>query len=435
MKQSVGVNRRGEVNKQPHCLGHIQCDIVSVMEAKIEFISAGTVTSPNGFLAGATYAGIKKETEDALDLGILFSKVPCMATALFTTNKIKAAPVILSQKRLQSGRAVAVVVNSGCANACTGEQGLSDAAEMTDLAAAGIGVSAEDILVASTGVIGQWLPMELIRASLKQIVLSTDDSHKLVRAIMTTDTLLKETAVVVRVGENEFIIGGVAKGSGMIHPNLATLLCFLTTDAAVDIGFLKVALQKAVDVSFNMISIDGDTSPNDMVLIMANGMAKNEPISPGSSQAGAFQQALDQVCIYLAKSVARDGEGATKLIEVTIGGALTTAEAKLAARTAVSSPLVKAAVHGNDPNWGRIVAAVGRSGAEVVEAKIDLYLGNICLVRGGCPLSFDKEEVVRVLAGAEVPINLQLNLGTATATAWGCDLSEEYVTINSQYMT
>jgi glutamate N-acetyltransferase/amino-acid N-acetyltransferase len=213
------------------------------------------------------------------------------------------------------------------------------------------------------------------------------------------------------------------------------LLCFLTTDAAVDIGFLKVALQKAVDVSFNMISIDGDTSPNDMVLIMANGMARNELISPGSSQAGAFQQALDQVCIYLAKSVARDGEGATKLIEVTIGGALTTAEAKLAARTAVSSPLVKAAVHGNDPNWGRIVAAVGRSGAEVVEAKIDLYLGNICLVRGGCPLSFDKEEVVRVLAGAEVPINLQLNLGTATATAWGCDLSEEYVTINSQYMT
>jgi glutamate N-acetyltransferase/amino-acid N-acetyltransferase len=405
------------------------------MEAKIEFIPAGMVTSPNGFLAGATYAGIKKETEDALDLGILFSKAPCVATALFTTSKIKAAPVILSQKRLRSGKAVAVVVNSGCANACTGEQGLSDAAEMADLAAEGIGVSAEDILVASTGVIGQWLPMELVRAGIKQIALSTDDSHKLVRAIMTTDTLLKETAVAVRVGENKFTIGGVAKGSGMIHPDLATLLCFLTTDAAVDTGFLKVALQKAVDISFNMISIDGDTSPNDMVLIMANGMAKNEPISPGSRQAGAFQQALDQVCIYLAKSVARDGEGATRLIEITVGGALTAAEARLAARTAVSSPLVKAAVHGNDPNWGRIVAAVGRSGVEVVEAKIDLYLGNICLVRGGCPLSFDKEEVVRVLASAEVPINLQLNLGTAKATAWGCDLSEEYVTINSQYMT
>jgi glutamate N-acetyltransferase/amino-acid N-acetyltransferase len=213
------------------------------------------------------------------------------------------------------------------------------------------------------------------------------------------------------------------------------LLCFLTTDAAVEVDFLKVALQKAADVSFNMVSIDGDTSPNDMVLIMANGTARNEPISPGSRQAGAFQQALDQVCIYLAKSIARDGEGATKLIEVTVSGALTIAEARLAARTVVGSPLVKAAVHGNDPNWGRILAAVGRSGVEVVETKIDLYLGNICIVRGGCPLSFDKEEVVRVLAGAEVPINLQLNLGTATATAWGCDLSEEYVTINSQYMT
>ena len=405
------------------------------MEAKIEFIPAGTITSPHGFLAGATYAGIKKGTEDALDLGILFSKVPCVATALFTTNKIKAAPVILSQKRLQSGRATAVVVNSGCANACTGEQGLSDAAEMADLAAENIGVSAEDILVASTGVIGQRLPMKLIRAGIKQVVLSADNNHKLARAIMTTDTLLKETAVAVRAGQNNFIIGGVAKGSGMMHPNLATLLCFLTTDAAVEVDFLKVALQKAADVSFNMVSIDGDTSPNDMVLIMANGLARNEPISPGSRQAGAFQQALDQVCIYLAKSIARDGEGATKLIEVTVSGALTIAEARLAARTVVSSPLVKAAVHGNDPNWGRILAAVGRSGVEVVETKIDLYLGNICIVRGGCPLSFDKEEVVRVLAGAEVPINLQLNLGTATATAWGCDLSEEYVTINSQYMT
>jgi glutamate N-acetyltransferase/amino-acid N-acetyltransferase len=358
-----------------------------------------------------------------------------VATALFTTNKIKAAPVILSQKRLQSGRATAVVANSGCANACTGEQGLSDAAEMADLAAENIGVSAEDIMVASTGVIGQRLPMKLIRTGIKQVVLSADNSHKLARAIMTTDTLLKETAVAVRVGENNFIIGGVVKGSGMMHPNLATLLCFLTTDAAVEVDFLKVALQKAADVSFNMVSIDGDTSPNDMVLIMANGTARNEPISPGSRQAGAFQQALDQVCIYLAKSIARDGEGATKLIEVTVSGALTIAEARLAARTVVGSPLVKAAVHGNDPNWGRILAAVGRSGVEVVETKIDLYLGNICIVRGGCPLSFDKEEVVRVLAGAEVPINLQLNLGTATATAWGCDLSEEYVTINSQYMT
>jgi len=405
------------------------------MEAKIEFIPSGTVTSPNGFCAGATYAGIKKKTEDVLDLGILFSKAPCVATALFTTNRIKAAPVILSQERLRSGQAVAVVVNSGCANAITGKQGISDAAKMAGFAAEGIGVSAEDVLVASTGVIGERLPMKLIRAGIKQIVPSADGGHKLTRAIMTTDTLPKEIAVAARVGGNRFIIGGVVKGSGMIHPNLATMLCFLTTDATVDIDFLKLALKKAVGISFNMVSIDGDTSPNDMVLIMANGMARNELISPGSGLAGAFQQALDQVCIYLAKSIARDGEGATKLIEVTVSGALTIAEAGLAARTIVSSPLVTAAVHGNDPNWGRIVAAVGRSGVEVVEPKLDLYLGSICLVKAGCPLSFDKEEVVRVLAGAEVPINLQLNLGTATATAWGCDLSEEYVTINSQYTT
>jgi len=405
------------------------------MEAKIELIPSGTVTSPNGFCAGATYAGIKKETENALDLGVLFSKAPCVATALFTTNKIKAAPVILSQERLRSGRATAVVVNSGCANASTGEQGISDAAEMAGFAAEGIGVSAEDVVVASTGVIGQRLPMKLIRAGIKQIVLSTDGGHKLARAIMTTDTLPKETAVASRVGENRFIIGGVAKGSGMIHPDLATMLCFLTTDAAVDIDFLKSALKKAVDISFNMVSIDGDTSPNDVVLIMANGMARNEPISPDSRLAGAFQQALDQVCIYLAKSIARDGEGATKLIEVTVSGALTIAEARLAARTIVSSPLVKSAIHGNDPNWGRILAAAGRSGVEVVEPKLDLYLGKICLVKAGCPLPFNKEEVVRVLAATEVPINLQLNLGTATATAWGCDLSEEYVTINSQYTT
>ena len=405
------------------------------METEIEPIPAGTVTSPRGFYAGATYARIKKETKDVLDLGILFSKVPCVATALFTLNRIKAAPVILSQERLRSGRASAVVANSGGANASTGEPGLSDAAEMANLAAEAVGVPAEDVLVASTGVIGQRLPMKLIQDGIKRITLSTNGGHELVRAIMTTDTIPKEIALAVSDGENSFIIGGVAKGSGMIHPNLATMLCFLTTDAAVDIDFLKLALKKAADISFNMISVDGDTSPNDTVLIMANGMAGNDPISAGSQQAGIFQQALDQVCIYLAKSIARDGEGATKLIEVTVSGALTITEARLAARTIVSSPLVKAAIHGNDPNWGRILVAAGRSGAEVVEPKLDLYLGNICLVKAGCPLSFDKEEVVRVLASAEVPINLQLNLGTATATAWGCDLSEEYVTINSQYTT
>ncbi len=405
------------------------------MEAKIEFILSGTITSPKGFHAGATYAGIKERADDVLDLGILFSEVPCVATALFTTNRVKAAPIILCQQRLRSERATAVVVNSGCANACTGEQGLADAAEMADLAAKGIGISPEDVMVASTGVIGLPLPMERIRAGIEGVVLSIEGGHDLAKAVMTTDTCAKETAVATAAGDSKFIIGGVAKGSGMIHPNLATLLCFLTTDATVDIDFLRLALQRAVDDSFNMVSIDGDTSPNDMVLLMANGLAGNETFTESSEQAGAFQQALNQVCLYLAKCIARDGEGASKLIEVTVSGAPSVAEARLAARTVVSSLLVKAAVHGNDPNWGRIMAAVGRCGVEVVESKIDLYIGNICLVSAGHQSLFDREKVVGVLRGSEVPISLQLNLGTATATAWGCDLSEEYVTINSHYTT
>ncbi len=405
------------------------------MGTKIEFITSGCVTSPQGFHAGATCAGIKTKDKDGLDLGILFSEAPCVATALFTTNRIKAASIVLCQQRLASGRAVAIVVNSGIANACTAEQGFTDAAEMAALVARGMGLSAEDVLVASTGVIGQLLPMKGIKAGIDQIVLAADGGHELAKAMMTTDTVPKETAVAVRTGESEFTIGGVAKGSGMIHPDLATMLCFLTTDAAVDLDFLKLALRRAVAISFNMISIDGDTSPSDMVLIMANGRAGNETISPGSRLADAFQQALDQVCLYLAKCIAADGEGASKLIEVTVSGAPSEAEARLAARTVVSSPLVKAAVHGSDPNWGRIMAAVGRSGVVVVESKIDLYIGQVCLVKGGKPLPFSRQNLVQILSESEVRVSLNLNLGSESATAWGCDLSEEYVTINSQYTT
>ncbi|MCK4368822.1 MAG: bifunctional glutamate N-acetyltransferase/amino-acid acetyltransferase ArgJ [Dehalococcoidales bacterium] len=398
------------------------------MEAKIELIPEGNVTSPEGFFAGATSAGINRRAKDKPDLGILFSEASCVATALFTTNRLKAAPVVLSQQRLKQGRAGAVVVNSGCANAFTGEKGLAHAAEMAKLVAEGIGISAEDVLVASTGVIGLPLPMKRIRSGIDQIILSRGGGHELARAMMTTDTFAKETAVKVGVGDSEFAIGGVAKGSGMIHPELATLLCFITTDAAVEKDFLQKALKKAVDVSFNMISIDGDTSPSDMVLLMANGLA-------GSAPTDAFQQALERVCIYLAKCVARDGEGATKLIEVTVGGALSLAEARLAARTVISSPLVKAAVHGADPNWGRVMAAVGRSGVEVVEAKLELYIGDIPVVKAGAPLPFNKRGLIQLLKGKEVSLSLNLNLGSGKATAWGCDLSEEYVTINSQYMT
>ena len=403
------------------------------MEAKIEFIDSGSVTSPRGFHAGATYAGIKKKAEDALDLGILFSEVPSVAAALFTTNQVKAAPILWCQQQIKSGRATAVVANSGCANACTGEQGLADVRETAELVAKGMGVSSQDILVASTGVIGQPLPMTLLRTGIEQIILSADGGHELARAIMTTDIVPKETAITVKVDESQFTIGGVTKGSGMIHPNLATMLCFLTTDAAVDIDFLNLALKRAVDISFNLVSVDGDTSTNDIVLIMANGLAGNEPISPDSQLAEAFQQALDRVCIYLAKCIARDGEGASRLIEVTVNGASSVNEAKLAARTVVSSSLVKTAVYGSDPNWGRILAAVGRSGVEVIESKIDLYIGQVCLVKAGKPLPFDRQNLVQILSGSEVSVSLNLNLGNGTATAWGCDLSEKYVTINSQY--
>jgi glutamate N-acetyltransferase/amino-acid N-acetyltransferase len=398
------------------------------VKAEIKTVPQGTVTSPEGFFAGATSAGINKKAAGKLDLAVLFSETPCVAAALFTTNRLKAAPVVLSQQRLKQGEAGAVVVNSGCANAFTGQQGLAHAVEMAKLAAEGIGILPEDVLVASTGVIGVPLPMKRIRSSIDQIILSRDGGHEMAQAIMTTDTLPKETAVKVKAGGSEFTIGGVAKGSGMIHPDLATLLCFLTTDAAVEKNFLKKALKRAVDVSFNMISIDGDTSPNDMVLVMANGLAGNAPPD-------AFQQALEQVCIYLARCIARDGEGATRLIEVTVDGAASLSEARSAARTIVSSPLVKAAIHGADPNWGRIMAAVGRSGVEVEEAKLDLFIGQIPLVKAGSPLPFSKRSLIQLLKANEVSIRLNLNLGSGNATAWGCDLSQEYVTINSQYMT
>ena len=403
------------------------------MGAEIEFIPEGTVISARGFTAGATFAGINKKAKHKLDLGILFSEAPCVTAGLFTKTRIKAAPVVLCQEQLPNERIRVVVANSGCANASTGEQGLSDAFSMATLAANRVGVHPEEVLVASTGVIGQRLPMELIRAGIERITLSADGGHTLAKVIMTTDTVPKEVAV--RVAGGKFIIGGVAKGSGMIHPQLGTLLCFLTTDARVDVDFLALALRQAGDISFNMVSIDGDTSPNDTVLIMANGLAGNEVITQNSKQAASFQQALNQVCIYLAKAIAGDGEGASKLIEVTVSGALSIASARLAARAIASSSLVKAAVHGSDPNWGRIIAAVGRSGAEVVEAKLDLSISSICLLKGGNPLPFDENKAIRALTGSQVSIDLNLNLGEAKATAWGCDLSEEYVTINSKYTT
>ena len=397
-----------------------------------DLIPSGSVTSASGFLAGAVRAGIK--TKNELDLAILCSEVPCKAAGVFTTSQIKSAPVVLSQRHIAKGRAQAVVANSGCANACTGGPGLTDALGMASLAAAKLGISPEEVLVASTGVIGVPLPMDKIRTGIPKIKPAGTGGHEFCRAIMTTDTKLKEMAVQVDSKTTRFILGGTAKGAGMVHPNLATMLCFIATDAVVGVDFLRAALQEAVGCSFNMVSIDGDTSPSDCVFLLANGLARNQPID--FDNGGAFQDALNAICTHLAKSIARDGEGATRLIEITVERAEDRVWARQAARTVASSPLVKAAIHGNDPNWGRIVAALGRSGARVREDRLDVYLNGVCVMRQGSPTSFKKEDLTSALSKSDtVSIMLCLNLGDGQATAWGCDLSEEYVTINSAYTT
>ncbi len=398
-------------------------------------IPQGTITSPQGFSAGAVFADIKAWAVKPFDLTILRSEVPCMMAGMFTTNRIKAAPVILCQDRVESGKAQAIVANSGCANACTAQRGLADAEQMATLVARKIGVSAEDILVASTGVIGTHMPMDRIESGINRIELMPDGGHDFAQAIMTTDTVPKEIAVECEIDGKTVTIGGVAKGAGMIHPDMATMLCFLTTDAAIDLDFLREALRKSVDLSLNLISVDGDTSTNDSILLLANGLAGNDTLHNNDEAADVFQSALDYVCIYLAKSIARDGEGSTKLIEMTVEGARSVEDARNAARTVVSSPLVKTAVYGSDPNWGRVVAAVGRSGAEVVESKIDLYLGELCLMQAGRPLPIDKSEAEELMKYEEVIFRLNLNLGNGEATAWGCDFTEEYIALNGDYTT
>lgn len=392
---------------------------------------SGGVTSAGGFLAGAVHAGIKYTDPKRLDTGVLFSKKPCTAAAVFTTNKVKAAPVLLDMKRLQQGKISAVIMNSGCANACTGQQGMQDAVEMTEIAAKLCGVKTESVMVSSTGVIGTMMPMDKVRAAVPKIKLTAEGGHDLARAIMTTDRVPKEVAVKAA----GFTIGGCLKGAGMIHPNMATMLCFLTTDAAADAEFLKKALRKAVDISFNMISVDGDNSTNDTVLLLANGTAGGETIKAGGKKAAAFQQALNKVCTYLAKEAVRDGEGATKVIEVEVCGAASVKDARLTARTIVGSSLVKTAVYGSDPNWGRVLAAAGRSGAALDPDKAELHMGDFCLMKNGTPQPFDKKAAGKYMNGKEVYFNLNLHLGKGEATAWGCDLTEEYVKINAEYTT
>jgi glutamate N-acetyltransferase/amino-acid N-acetyltransferase len=395
----------------------------------VKMIADGTITSPRGFFAGATAAEIK--TKGRLDLGILYSERPCSVAGRFTKNRIKAAPVLWCQQRITSGKAQAVIINAGCANACTGVQGAKDAKAMARVAAKKVGIPVDSILVASTGVIGRKLPMDRIEAGVVNIKLSATGGHELARAIMTTDTHPKEIAVACE--EYGFTIAGIAKGAGMIHPDMATMLSFLTTDAEIDVRLLDRLLGEAVGVSLNMITVDGDTSTNDTVLILANGAGG--VVKVGTKAAEVFEKALLKVCTYLARRIAADGEGATRLIEVTVEGARSLADARIAARTIVGSPLVKSAVHGRDPNWGRVIAALGRSGAEFNPMKVDLYLAKMQLMAAGEPVPFDEKAASAVMGKDEVKVRVALNGGKHTATAWGCDLSAEYVAINSDYTT
>ena len=404
--------------------------------ADITPIPNGAITSPQGFAAGGVYIGLKTRGADKLDLALLVSDTPCAVGGVFTTSAIRSATVDLDRERVATGRARALIVNAGIANTCVGAQGYKDAAEMTRLAADRLGLDAADVLVCSTGVIGVELPMSLIRAGVAQIALSHDGGNELARAMMTTDTHPKETAVSFTTATGETVaVGGVAKGSGMIHPNMATMLAFAATDAAVDPGFLQTTVKAVADATFNMLTVDGDSSTNDTFLAFANGRAGNPVIDDRSPDAAAFHNALHQVCTSLTRMLARDGEGATRLITVQVDGARSDSDARLAAKTIAGSNLVKSAVYGADPNWGRLMMALGRSGAAAVEAKVALFVNGVCIMEAGTPVPFHRDAVVALMSGPQVDFRVSLNLGDSAATAYGCDLTEQYVIINSAYTT
>ena len=401
----------------------------------IELIQGGSVSSARGFLAGGTYAGLKTQEQDTLDLGLLLSEGPASVAGTFSSNRVLSPSVTLSRERVRSGWARGVVANSGCANCCVGPQGLEDAEEMTALAARHAGVDSEDILACSTGMIGVELPMALIRQNVGNIRLTGDGGHEFARSIMTTDTRPKEMAISTEIDGRKVTLGGAAKGVGMIHPDMATMLCFLATDVPVEQKYLQSVLSEAVDASFNMIDVDGDQSTNDTVLMFANGAAGGAAIEGSSDSAKIFQEATTYLCTALAKELVRDGEGAQRLIEVVVEGAGTLADARAAAREISASSLVKAMVHGRDPNWGRIMMALGKSGIELEESKIDIFINDIHIVHEGVAIPYFKDAVISAMSVPEVRFRVGLNTGDATAIAWGCDLTEEYVTFNSAYST
>ena len=400
----------------------------------------GGVTAAKGFQAASTAAGIKYK--ERKDMAMIFSQEPCRAAGTFTTNIVKAAPVKWDQKIVAESEAVhAVVINAGIANACTGEEGLGYCKETAQAAANDLSVSEDAVLVASTGVIGMQLPMEKLTAGIKAMIPNLDSSlesgTEAAQAIMTTDTKKKETAVQFTVGEKTVTVGGMCKGSGMIHPNMCTMLSFVTTDLNISPQLLKDALSEVVQDTYNMISVDGDTSTNDTVLLLANGQAGNPEITEKNEDYEAFLAALYEVNETLAKKIAGDGEGCTALFEVKVVGAETKEQAKILAKSVITSNLTKAAVFGHDANWGRILCAMGYSGAVFDPEQVDLYFesaaGSMQIIKNGVALDYSEVQATHILSQPEVTAIADVKMGEASATAWGCDLTFDYVKINADY--
>ena len=392
----------------------------------------GTIASPLGFSADGLHAGFKKKK---LDFGWIVSEVPASVAGVYTTNKIIAAPLLVTKASIQKSQKLqAIVVNSGVANSCTGQQGLDAAYEMQRLTAQKLKIEPDLVGLASTGVIGEQLPMDALKNGLSQILVS-GKAEDFAEAILTTDTCTKTCVVTEEFGTDLVTMAGVAKGSGMIHPNMATMLAFITCDANISSATLQAALSQHVETTFNQITVDGDTSTNDMVLVMANGCRQNEEILPDTEEFEKFSKMLRYLMADLAKKIAKDGEGATKLIEVNVQHAKDEQSGRMIAKSVVGSSLVKTAIFGQDPNWGRILAAIGYAGADVSVDNIDIWIEGIPVMQASSPVAFDPEETSDAMAGELLTLTIDLHDGDTEAQAWGCDLSYDYVKINALYRT
>lgn len=392
----------------------------------------GGITAPLGFLANGVYCGIKPRGKNARDVALIYSTNTCVASAVFTSNKVQAAPIKISKAHIKNGKAQAIIANSGCANCCTGKSGLAHAEETAELTARALMLSEYDVLVASTGKIGRALNIKAIKKGIPLLVkgLSKNGSSRAARAIMTTDTRPKQSSISLTIGNKKVSIGAIAKGSGMIFPDMATMFCFIATDAVVSIAALDAALKTAIDNSFNKITVDGDRSTNDCVFILANGLAGNRRILPGRKDFAKFTQALQFITERLAKEIVLDGEGATKFIQVEVYGAKTLSEAKKAAQAVANSALVKTAISGSMPNWGRIAAAVGSSGVHLNHDKLDIYLENIRVMKNGSARLHSKSLLQILFKKKDINIKINLNAGRHNFKIWTSDLSEDYVRIN-----